>query len=96
MYKTDGEIQNMNTTTHIDGFFKSFTETVPKSLFSFHKDLEKNLRVALDAALRKMNLVTREEFELQSALLERTLVRLETLEAQMAQHSSNQSNQIEE
>ncbi len=86
----------MNTTTHFDGFFKSFTETLPKSLFSLHKDLEKNLRVALDAALRKMNLVTREEFELQTAILERVLARLETLEVKMAQHSSNQSNQIAE
>jgi hypothetical protein len=49
-----------------------------------HQDLEKNLRVALESALRRMNLVTREEFEVQSAVLARTRARLEILEAQVA------------
>jgi len=88
----------MNTATNFDTFFKQFTETLPRGLFSLHKDLEKNLRVALDSALHKMNLVTQEEFEVQSAVLERTRFRLEALEVRVAaleaekSLSSDQSN----
>ncbi|MBE9561922.1 MAG: accessory factor UbiK family protein, partial [Proteobacteria bacterium] len=55
----------------------------PKGILSLHHDLEKNLRVALDATLQKMNLVTREEFDVQVAVLERTRQRLETLETEI-------------
>ena len=65
-------------------FFKQVTEVLPKGLFNLHQDLEKNLRVALESALRRMNLVTREEFDVQTAVLKRTRTRLESLEAQVA------------
>jgi len=69
---------------NFDIFFNSITDVLPKGLLSLHQDLEKNLRVALDSGLRKMNLVTREEFEVQTAVLERTRTRLEALEARVA------------
>jgi len=69
---------------NFDTFFNSITDVLPKGLLSLHQDLEKNLRVALDSGLRKMNLVTREEFEVQTAVLERTRTRLEALEARVA------------
>ncbi|MEN8217414.1 MAG: accessory factor UbiK family protein [Pseudomonadota bacterium] len=69
---------------NFDTFFNSITDVLPKSLLSMHQDLEKNLRVALDSGLRKMNLVTREEFEVQTAVLERTRSSLEALEARVA------------
>lgn len=74
----------MNTIPNFDAFFKQVTQALPKGFLSLHQDLEKNLRVALESALRRMNLVTREEFEVQSAVLERTRARLEALEAQVA------------
>ncbi|MDM8567256.1 accessory factor UbiK family protein [Candidatus Halobeggiatoa sp. HSG11] len=73
----------MNTNINFDIFFKQFAEGLPKGLLSLHHDLEKNLRVALDAALQKMNLVTREEFDVQVAMLERTRQRLEALETEI-------------
>ncbi len=78
------EKRDMNTIPNFDTFFKQVTVTLPKGLLSLHQDLEKNLRVALDSAWSKMNLITREEFEVQSAVLERTRVRLEALEAKVA------------
>jgi hypothetical protein len=78
------KFQQTNTIPNFDAVFKQVTETLPKGLLSLHHDLEKNLRVALDSGLRKMNLVTREEFEVQSAVLERTRTRLEALEAKVA------------
>jgi hypothetical protein len=44
------------------------------------KDIEKNLRALMSAAFAKMDLVTREEFDVQVELLKRTREKLEELE----------------
>ena len=49
------------------------------------QDLEKNLRAALTAVFARLNLVTREELEVQAAVLARTRTRLEELEKQVAE-----------
>lgn len=46
--------------------------------------VEKNMRAALLSAFERMDLVTREEFDVQSAVLARTRAKLETLEKQVA------------
>lgn len=69
---------------NFEALFKQVTNALPKGMVGLHQDLEKNLRIALESALRRMNLVTREEFEVQSAVLARTRARLEVLEAQVA------------
>jgi len=51
----------------------------------FAQDVEKNLRAALAAALGRLDLVTREEFEVQSQVLARTRAKLETLEKLVAE-----------
>ncbi len=48
------------------------------------KDLEKNLRAVLQGAFAKLDLVTREEFDVQQAVLLRTREKLEALEAKVA------------
>lgn len=49
------------------------------------KDVEKNLRALLSAALGRLDLVTREEFDLQRELLSRARNRLAELEAKIAE-----------
>ena len=51
----------------------------------FAQDVEKNLRAALTATLARLNLVTREELEVQSAVLARTREKIEALEKQVAE-----------
>jgi ubiquinone biosynthesis accessory factor UbiK len=46
-------------------------------------DLRKNLRAMLTSTLSRMDLVTREEFDVQTAVLARTRARLEELEQQV-------------
>ncbi|MCK5718617.1 MAG: accessory factor UbiK family protein [Thiomargarita sp.] len=82
----------MSSIPNFDNFFKTFTETLPKGFLNLHQDIEKNLRVALDASLRKMNLITREEFEVHIAVLNRTRAKLEQLEKQIATQQTNNSN----
>lgn len=48
-------------------------------------DLQRNLRAMTQAWLRKLDVVTREEFEAQCAVLARTRARLEVLEQQLAE-----------
>jgi len=74
----------MNSTLNFDSFFKQVTDALPKSFVTLHHDFEKNLRVAMESAFHKMNLVTREEFDIQIAVLERTRARLEELETKIA------------
>jgi BMFP domain-containing protein YqiC len=74
----------MNSIPNPEDLFKQVTQALPTGLFELHKDLEKNLRVGLDSGLRKINVVTREEFDIQTAVLERTRARLELLEEKVA------------
>ena len=48
-------------------------------------DIEKNLRAVLQSVFARLDLVTREEFDVQQAVLLRTREKLETLEAQVAE-----------
>ncbi len=48
------------------------------------KDFEKNAKAMLSAGFSKLDLVTREEFEVQKALLENALARIDALEKRIA------------
>jgi BMFP domain-containing protein YqiC len=48
-------------------------------------DLEKNMRATLSAFFTKLDLVTREDFDIQAKVLERTREKLTHLEAQLAE-----------
>ncbi|MCS6996174.1 MAG: accessory factor UbiK family protein [Casimicrobiaceae bacterium] len=48
-------------------------------------DLQKNLRAVLEAGLARMDLVTRQEFELQRALLEALREQVDALTRQVAE-----------
>jgi ubiquinone biosynthesis accessory factor UbiK len=49
------------------------------------RDVEKNLRALLSAGLARLDVVTREEFDVQAKLLARTLEKLAALEARLAE-----------
>jgi ubiquinone biosynthesis accessory factor UbiK len=49
------------------------------------RDIENNLRAMLAAQFARLNLVTREEFDVQSAVLARTREKLTRLEAKLAE-----------
>ena len=52
---------------------------------SLRKDVESSLHGIVQDTLGKMNLVTREEFEIQAALLQRTREKLDRLEKTLAE-----------
>ncbi|MCW8992652.1 MAG: accessory factor UbiK family protein, partial [Gammaproteobacteria bacterium] len=61
---------------------------LPPGASVMKEDLEKNIRSVLHAAFSKMDLVTREEFEVQAQVLQRTRERLEALEKQVTELES--------
>ena len=68
---------------NIDDLVSRFVAALPEGLASRRSDAEKNLRAALHAAFAKLDLVTREEFDVQRDVLARTRARLEALEEQV-------------
>ena len=64
----------------IDDIANRLANAVPPGLSSLKEDMEKNFHAILQSALGKLDLVTREEFEVQKAVLAKTRSKLEVLE----------------
>ena len=64
----------------LNNLARKITSMLPDNVQQMQDDLESNIHALLQNTLAKMNLVTREEFDVQTALLERTREKLEKLE----------------
>jgi BMFP domain-containing protein YqiC len=69
----------------IDELAGKLAESVPEGIRALREDLETSFRSVLDNGLNKLDLVTREEFEVQEAVLARTRQKLEALERRLAE-----------
>jgi hypothetical protein len=69
----------------IENLARKLVDSVPEGLRSVREDLENNFRSVLRTSLGKLDLVTREEFEVQEAVLLRTREKLEALEQKLEQ-----------
>jgi ubiquinone biosynthesis accessory factor UbiK len=69
--------------TSLDDLARRLADAVPESVRSFGRDLEGNFKAVLQAQLSKLDLVSRQEFDVQSALLARTQAMLTALEARL-------------
>ncbi len=67
----------------IDELTTRLSATMPSGIQALQADVVKNMRATLESGLAKLDLVTREEFEVQSAVLARTREKLAGLEAQI-------------
>lgn len=68
----------------IDELAQRLTDAMPPAFQRLRADMEKNFQAILQSTFTKMNLVGREEFDVQSAVLTKTRERLEALEQQVA------------
>jgi BMFP domain-containing protein YqiC len=68
----------------LDDLAKRFSQALPPGLRQLQSELEKNFRATLQTTFSKLDLVTREEFDVQQSVLARTRARLEELERQVA------------
>lgn len=72
----------------IDELTKRLSAALPPGVNVLKEDMEKNMRSVLHAAFSKMDLVTRDEFEVQAMVLQRSREKLEALEKQVAELES--------
>jgi len=69
----------------LDDLARKLADAVPPGLKDLKADLERNFRAMLQTALGKLDLVTREEFDVQAAVLSRTRQKLEELSQRLAE-----------
>jgi len=65
----------------LDDLARRLSSLVPPAMREGREELQQNFKAVLQAGLGKLDLVTREEFEVQRAVLLRTREKLEALEA---------------
>lgn len=69
----------------LDDIARRLSDAMPASARAVQDDLDKNLRAAAQAAFARLDLVTREEFDVQRKLLARSRAKIELLEKQVAE-----------
>lgn len=75
----------MMNTPRPDEFLNRLLDALPGGVDDLRKDTEKNLKSAMAKVLEKMDLVSRDEFEIQQAVLLRTREKLEALQQQVTE-----------
>lgn len=70
---------------NLDDMVNRLFDSLPAGMRELKQETAKNLRAALHSTLSKMDLVTREEFDIQQSVLARTRAKLEALEKQVAE-----------
>lgn len=73
---------------HIDDLARRLSGLVPPGLRESREDLQENFKAVLQSGLQKLDLVTREEFDVQRAVLLRTREKLERLQDVVAELES--------
>ena len=63
----------------IEELARRLADALPDSVRAVRKDAEENFRSVLKSGLEKLDLVTREEFDVQEAVLQRTREKLDAL-----------------
>ena len=62
---------------------KKITENLPDDLEAIKGDIQQNIQSLIESQIKNLDLVTREEFEIQEQVLKRTREKLEELEKQL-------------
>ena len=68
----------------LDELARKLAEAVPPGLAALKDDLERNFKAVLQSGLTRLDLVTRQEFDVQAGVLRRSRERLEELEKRIA------------
>jgi BMFP domain-containing protein YqiC len=71
--------------SHIDDLARRLSGLVPPGLREGREELQENFKAVLQSGLAKLDLVTREEFDVQRAVLLRTREKLDALQKQVEQ-----------
>jgi len=67
----------------LEDLARRLSEAMPPQLQALRNDVEANFKSVLQSGLAKLDLVTRQEFDVQAGVLARTREKLEALEARL-------------
>jgi BMFP domain-containing protein YqiC len=67
----------------LDDLAHRLAGSLPRGLQLMQADVERHLRAALEAAFKRLDLVTREELDIQAAVLARTRTKVDALESRV-------------
>ena len=73
-----------STPFSLDELARQLAASVPQNLKVLGQDLERMFQTLPQSGIERMELVSREEFDVQRAVLERTRGKLESMEARLA------------
>lgn len=79
--------KNMIKAEIIEDLTAKIESLLPQDIKSMGQEFQSNLKTVLTAGLKKADLVTREEFEVQKAVLAKTRAKLEALEQKLTEIS---------
>ena len=79
-----GSYDPIMNTTPLDELVNQVLRNLPAGLQALRSDVERNIRATLEAGLRNLDLVTRQEFEVQQQLLQRAQLQMKVLEDKLA------------
>lgn len=68
----------------IDDLARRLSAAAPPGLIAMRRDLEQNFKAVLQSGLSRLDLVSRQEFDVQAGVLRRTREKLDALEARLA------------
>ncbi|MBV54006.1 MAG: hypothetical protein CL816_08135 [Coxiellaceae bacterium] len=78
---------------HINEFVQKILDELPDGIKELPSEMQAHLKAGLLAAFSKMELVTREEFDTQAAVLRKTRMKLEMLEKKISELESKPSSE---
>lgn len=79
----------MLNTKQIESLVDKVSDILPSGLGELPDNMQKNIKMTLSSALAKMDLVTREEFDIQKAVLTKTRQKCDLLEQKLTQLESS-------
>ncbi|MDG4813226.1 accessory factor UbiK family protein [Hydrogenovibrio sp. 3SP14C1] len=76
----------------IESIVETISQTIPPGVGKLPESLRQNLKQSLASTFEKMDLVSRQEFDIQTGVLAKTRAKLEALEKQVAALEAQQKN----
>lgn len=68
-----------------DAFFERFKSNLPPGIQAFSAEMERTVKDGMQMALERMDLVTRNDFDVQAGVLAKTRAKLDALEQRVAE-----------
>lgn len=86
----------MERNPFVDDVASRLADKVPSGLGVLRRDLENNFRAILHAALAQLDLVPRDEFDVQKKVLDKTRAKLTELESRMAELEAQLKSKLDD